>query len=118
MAAWNVLFFQRGAFRPDSSQSAEWNRGAYLVQGLAHCGACHTPENIFGADERGAALQGGEVQGWFAPNITADPSKGLGRWSAQDVVDYLKSDHNAEAGVTGPMAEEIGVSSTRITDPI
>jgi mono/diheme cytochrome c family protein len=116
MAAWNALFFQRDAFRPDSSQSAEWNRGAYLVQGLAHCGACHTPKDIFGADERSADLQGGEVQGWFAPNITGDPSKGLGRWSAEDIVDYLKSGHNAAADATGPMAEEIGFSSTRMTD--
>ncbi len=116
MAAWNALFFQRDAFRPDLSQSAEWNRGAYLVQGLAHCGACHTRKDIFGADERSADLQGGEVQGWFAPNITGDPSKGLGRWSVEDIVDYLKSGHNAAAGATGPMAEEIGFSSTNMTD--
>jgi mono/diheme cytochrome c family protein len=117
MAAWNALFFRSGVFRPDSSQSPEWNRGAYLVQGLAHCGACHTPKNLFGAEERSAALEGGEVQGWFAPNITGDPSKGVGRWSVEDIVDYLKSGHNTEAGATGPMAEEIGFSSARMTDP-
>ena len=108
--------FNATRFGPTLSQSAEWNRGAYLVQGLAHCGACHTPKNIFGADERSADLRGGEVQGWFAPNITGDPSKGLGRWSVEDIVDYLKSGHNTQAGATGPMAEEIGFSSTRMTD--
>ena len=100
MAAWNALFFRRDGFRPDPSQSSEWNRGAYLVQGLAHCGACHTAKNLFGAEERSDALKGGEVQGWYAPNITGDPSKGLGRWSVEDIVDYLKSGHNPAAGAT------------------
>lgn len=116
MAAWNALFFKRGEFRPDLSQSAEWNHGAYLVQGLGHCGACHTPKNIFGADEPSAALEGGKVQGWFAPNITGDPVKGLGRWNVEEIVGYLKTGHNVAAGATGPMAEEIGFSSGRMTE--
>ena len=116
MAAWNALFFKPVRFQPDPSQSAEWNRGAYLVRGLAHCGACHTPKNLFGAEEKSAALQGGEVQGWFAPNITADPAQGVGQWSVEETVAYLKTGHNAAAGATGPMAEEIGFSSTQMTD--
>jgi mono/diheme cytochrome c family protein len=54
IAGWKLLFLRPGAYRPDSSQSAEWNRGAYLVEGLAHCGACHTPRNALGAERRGA----------------------------------------------------------------
>ena len=85
-------------------------------RGPAHCGACHTPKNLLGGDEQSAALQGGEVQGWFAPDITADPASGLGQWSVEDIVAYLKTGHNAAAGATGPMAEEIGFSSARMTD--
>jgi len=72
MAAWNKLYFTPGAFRPDTSRSDEWNRGAYLVEGLMHCGACHTPKNVAGADKSGERLQGYALQGWFAPDITSD----------------------------------------------
>src|SRR6202166_4868865 len=69
MRGWNLLFFRRGEFERNASKSDEWNRGAYLVEGAAHCGGCHTPKNIAGADKRGRAYGGGLVQGWFAPRL-------------------------------------------------
>jgi mono/diheme cytochrome c family protein len=116
MRVWNALFFTPGVYHPDPGKSAEWNRGAYIVQGLAHCGACHTPKNILGADETSRDLQGAQLQGWFAPNITNDGRRGLGKWSAQDVVDYLRTGHNRFAAASGPMAEEVTLSSSQMSD--
>src|SRR5258706_234505 len=67
MRAWNYLFFRPGIFEPNQQKSTEWNRGGYLVTGAAHCGACHTPKNLFGGDRGGPAFGGGRVLGWFAP---------------------------------------------------
>jgi mono/diheme cytochrome c family protein len=116
MRAWNGLFFSQGQFKPDPNKSAEWNRGAYLVQGPGHCGACHTPKNVFGANTDSEALQGGRLQGWFAPNITNDDGKGLGQWSIDDIVAYLKTGHNRITAATGPMAEEIEHASSKMTE--
>jgi mono/diheme cytochrome c family protein len=116
MAAWNALYFKSGEFKPDSAKSAEWNRGAYLVEGLGHCGACHTPKTTLGGDDRGRALQGYVLQGWFAPNITNDNERGLGGWSVADIVAYLKNGHNMTTASTGIMAEEITLSSSHMTD--
>ena len=116
MAAWNALYFRDGEFKPDSAKSAEWNRGAYLVEGLAHCGACHTPKSTLGGDDRGRAFQGYALQGWFAPNITNDNERGLGGWSVADIVAYLKNGHNPSTASTGIMAEEITLSSSQMTD--
>src|SRR6202008_522512 len=66
MRAWNYMFFRPGIFEPNQQKSTEWNRGGYLVTGAAHCGTCHTPKNMFGADKRGQAFNGGLVVGWFA----------------------------------------------------
>jgi mono/diheme cytochrome c family protein len=115
MAAWDRLFFREGVFQPDPNRDADWNRGAYLVTGLAHCGMCHTPKNALGGDEDGQALQGYSLQGWFAPNITDDARQGLGAWSADDIVEYLASGHNRFAAAAGPMAEEVTYSSSRMT---
>ena len=116
MAAWNKLYFTQGAFRRDSSRSDEWNRGAYLVEGLMHCGACHTPKNIAGGDKNGERLQGYALQGWFAPDLTTDKRRGIGAWSADDLVAYLKTGHNRISAATGPMADEVAKSSSRMTD--
>ncbi len=116
MIGWNVLYFAPGAFHPDASKSTAWNRGAYLVNGLEHCGACHTPKNIAGADDSARFLQGNVIEGWFAPNITNDARRGLGRWSEDEVVAYLRSGHNAAAAASGPMAEEVGLSSSAVSD--
>jgi mono/diheme cytochrome c family protein len=116
MRAWNALFFNEGEYKPDPNKSAEWNRGAYLVQGPGHCGACHTPKNVAGADKTSEAFQGAQLQGWFAPNITNDDLKGLGAWSVDDVATYLKTGHNRITAATGIMAEEINFASSKMTD--
>ena len=76
MRVWNFAFFRPGIFEPDQNKSAEWNRGGYLVEGAAHCGACHTPRNFFGAEKRGRKYGGGLVDGWFAPRLDgAEPQR-------------------------------------------
>jgi len=72
---WKILFFRNGRFEPDTSKSAEWNRGAYLAEGLSHCGGCHTPRNALGAEKAGEAYAGGVIDDWIAPALTdANPS--------------------------------------------
>lgn len=115
MRAWNALYFRDDRFRPDPSKSDQWNRGAYLVEGLAHCGACHTPKDPLGGDKSGQALQGYSIQGWYAPNITGDEHNGIGRWSTDEIVAYLETGHNKDAAASGPMAEEIERSSSHVT---
>jgi mono/diheme cytochrome c family protein len=116
MLVWNALYFFKGEFKPDDAKSAAWNRGAYLVEGPGHCGACHTPKTLLGGDETSQAFRGYAIQGWFAPEITNDNRRGLGSWSVQDVAAYLKAGHNRIGAATGPMAEEVSVSSSHMTD--
>jgi mono/diheme cytochrome c family protein len=115
MAGWNWLYFKPAEFRPDPAKSAAWNRGAYIVEGPGHCGACHTPKGLFGADTS-ASLGGASLEGWFAPNITADASRGVGGWSVADVAAYLKTGHNSHSMASGPMAEAIEDSTSKIAD--
>jgi mono/diheme cytochrome c family protein len=116
MLAWNALFFREGEYRPDAGNSAEWNRGAFLVEGPAHCGACHTPKNLLGGDKSSETLQGSQLQGWFAPNITNDARRGLGGWSADDIAAYLRTGHKSAAAASGPMGEEVALSSSHMSD--
>jgi mono/diheme cytochrome c family protein len=116
MAVWDKLFFTPGAFQPAVDKSAEWNRGAYLTQGPAHCGMCHTPKNFLGADKTSERLQGYALQGWFAPNITNDARRGLGSWSVDEVVAYLKTGHNQTGAATGPMSETLNLSTSHMSD--
>ncbi len=111
---WNLLYFKPGELQSDPKRSAAWNRGAYLTEGPAHCGACHTPKTFLGGDQAGHALQGYSLQGWFAPNITNDTARGLSGWSDKDIVEYLQKGHNRFAGASGPMAEEVADSSSKI----
>jgi nicotinate dehydrogenase subunit B len=105
MAGWNALFLDATPYQPQAQQSAEWNRGAYLVNGLGHCGACHTPRNALGAEQGGQAfLAGALVDGWEAPSLTA-LSKAPVPWSADALYSYLRHGHAAEHGAAGgPMA--------------
>ena len=116
MAFWNALNFTPGRFQPNPQKSAEWNRGAYIVEGAEHCGACHTPKNMLGGDKGEQALMGGTLQGWFAPNITDDPHKGIGGWSKDDLVQYFKTGTNRFTLASGPMAEAVTHSTSRIAD--
>jgi mono/diheme cytochrome c family protein len=116
MRFWKLLFMPREGFRPDPSKSAEWNRGAYLVTGLAHCGECHTPRNILYGFSGGRALSGETIQGWTAWNITADPRHGVGAWSADDLVAYLRYGYAPNRGAaSGPMKEAVDYSFSRLT---
>jgi mono/diheme cytochrome c family protein len=116
MQVWNALYFTDGEFRADPQKSAEWNRGAFLVQGPGHCAACHTPKSFLGGDKTSEYLRGSNLQGWFAPDITNDARTGLGHWSASDVATYLKTGHNRVTAATGPMAEVVTYSTSRMTD--
>jgi mono/diheme cytochrome c family protein len=116
MRVWNFLFFRPGIFEPDQQKSAEWNRGGYLVTGLAHCGACHTPKNLFGADKRGRAFGGGLIDGWFAPRLDNADRSGLKSWSVDDVAEYLASGRNARSNAGGLMAEVVKNSTSKMSD--
>jgi mono/diheme cytochrome c family protein len=135
LLGWKKLYFHEGRYTPDASQSAEWNRGAYLVQGLAHCGTCHTPRNSLGGEDMNMAFTGGTYideirdvvedqqitpqEGMFRPwssvNLTSAPS-GIGNWSLDEIVQYLKTGHTNYAGAFGPMSEVINNSTKYLTD--
>lgn len=108
MAGWNLLFNRGGELKPDPARSAEWNRGRYLVDGLGHCGACHTPRNALGAERGGSAyLAGGEAEGWEVPALTK-LSAGPIPWSEAELYAYLKTGTSQHHGAaTGPMAPVI-----------
>jgi len=116
MLAWNELFFTPGSYVADPTRSAAWNRGAYIVEGLGHCGACHEPRNLMGAVERSAGMTGAKVGDWFATNLTPNPETGLGTWSVDQVVAFLKTGGNARMVAEGPMAEVVHNSLQYMTD--
>jgi mono/diheme cytochrome c family protein len=116
VGGWNWLFFDAGTYKPDPARSAQWNRGAYLVQGLGHCGACHTPKNRLGGIETAQRLQGGYGEHWYAPPLTNAPRDGLGNWSAQEIVEYLKTGSNDKSAAGGPMAEVVQHSTQYLTN--
>lgn len=104
MAGWNALFHQPGVFEADTSKSAIWNRGAYLVEGLGHCGACHSPRNALGAEKASAYLAGGFAEGWEAPPLTS-LSRAPIPWSEDELFAYLRTGESRFHGVAaGPMA--------------
>ncbi|MGJ4942296.1 c-type cytochrome [Bradyrhizobium sp. HKCCYLS1011] len=113
---WNYAFLKPGLFEPDQSKTTEWNRGGYLVEGIAHCGNCHTPKNLFGAEKRQRAYGGSRIAGWFAPRLDNAPRGGLARWSTDDIVDYLTTGRNAKSHAAGPMADVIARSTSKM-DP-
>ena len=117
MLFWRELFFTPGFFKPDSSQSASWNRGAYLVEGLGHCSECHSPRNVMGAIEQSKAFTGALVDGWFALNLTSNLRTGLGSWTAQDIANYLKSGkYPGKTTALGPMQEVVHNSTSKLSD--
>ena len=114
---WRVLYFKAGEFVPDPNRSAELNRGAYLVEGLAHCGMCHSGRNALGAEQPSDSLGGAPINGWYAPNISADAQAGIGDWSQDDLFAYLKTGSAPGKGVAaGPMSEVVHTSLSRLKD--
>jgi mono/diheme cytochrome c family protein len=124
MGIWNATFFENERFQADSSQSDEWNRGAYLVEGLGHCGTCHTPRNALGGLQTDQALSGGtyndkveenKIRPWSAVNLTSAPD-GLAAWSEDDLYSYLKTGHGGMGGTFGPMNEVITLSTSQLSE--
>jgi mono/diheme cytochrome c family protein len=106
MFGWRTLYFTEGTFTPDSKRSAEFNRGAYLVQGLGHCASCHSTINALGGSSEDAAFAGGLIplQNWYAPSLTSNQESGLGNWSVPDIAALLKGGVSMRGAVYGPMA--------------
>ncbi|MGA1833706.1 c-type cytochrome [Rhizobium wenxiniae] len=117
MAVWNLLFLDKTRFQPNPAKSAEWNRGAYLADALEHCATCHTPRNAFMAEDASQALAGGSVGSWYAPNITSDKHAGIGGWSDDQLIQYLKTGNvPGKAQAAGPMAEAVENSLQHLSD--
>jgi mono/diheme cytochrome c family protein len=115
---WRTLFFKEGEFKPDPSKSAEWNRGAYLVEGLGHCSMCHTAINALGGSSESQAFEGGLIpmQYWYAPSLTSNKEAGLGDWSVEEITQYLRTGIADRGAVYGPMAEVVYNSLQYLND--
>jgi mono/diheme cytochrome c family protein len=111
IAGWKLLFFRPGEFQPDPTQTAELNRGAYLADGLAHCGACHTPRNALGAEKRDRLFASGEAEGWHAPALNA-ASPAPTPWTKEQLFTYLRQgftpEHGVAAGPMQPVTDNLG----------
>jgi mono/diheme cytochrome c family protein len=115
---WKWMYFDRARFRRDETKSAEWNRGAYLVNHLAHCGECHTPRNALGAPKRALDLAGApDIEGGIAPNITPDEETGIGKWSESAIVDALKIGMLPDGDfVGGAMTDVVNHGTSHLSD--
>lgn len=109
LAVWKWLYFTPGPFQSDPARSAEWNRGAYLVQAMAHCGECHTPRNWLGAPRPDLYLAGNPKgpEGAAVPNITPDRRTGIGRWRRSELADYLQTGMTPEGDFAGDLMAEV-----------
>jgi mono/diheme cytochrome c family protein len=121
LALWNAAFAPTEPYREIPGASPEWNRGAYLVQGLGHCGACHTPRGL--AEQERAYSEAGEpflagapLDHWSSPDLGGDPQSGLGPWSVEDIAGYLKTGHNRLSSSFGTMTEVINSSTQHLSD--
>jgi mono/diheme cytochrome c family protein len=116
MGIWSAFYNPDQRFRPLENRSPEWNRGAYLVEGLGHCGDCHTPRNLAQALDNRHKFEGAVISGWRAYNITPDAVSGIGRWSDAELTAYLSAGHAAGHGSAGgPMAEVVDASLRNMT---
>jgi mono/diheme cytochrome c family protein len=116
MAIWSALFKPGDRFEPIADRTPEWNRGAYLVEAMAHCGDCHTPRNLLQALDNKHKFAGGEAEGWIAYNISSDKDSGVGGWSEDELAQYLASGHAKGRGTaSGPMAEAVDLSFAKMT---
>jgi mono/diheme cytochrome c family protein len=118
LLGWRALYFNEGEYVPDPAQSAQWNRGAYLVQGLGHCSMCHTAINRLGGSSESKEFEGGMIpnQNWYAPSLTSNQEAGLGNWSEKDIADLLQVGVSMRSTVYGPMAEVVYNSLQYLSD--
>ncbi len=118
LVAWRQLYFKEGTFIPDPDRSAQWNRGAYLVQGLGHCNECHVARDSLGGAAGGLPLSGGRipVQDWYAPDLSTGDNGGLQGWRERDIVDLLRTGMSSRGAAFGPMAEVVSQSTQYLQD--
>ena len=118
LIGWRALYFREGEYVADAKESAQWNRGAYLVQGLGHCAMCHTAVTALGGTRESQAFEGGMIpnQNWYAPSLTSNREAGLGNWSIKDISDLLQVGISNRSTVYGPMAEVVYNSLQYLTD--
>ncbi|GLQ52231.1 c-type cytochrome [Dyella flava] len=118
LTAWRAVYFKPGVYQTDPKQSASWNRGAYLVLGLGHCNECHAARGTWGGIVTQAPLSGGEIptQEWYAPDLSTQANGGLQGWSAQDIVDVLKTGQSSKGVALGPMADVVASSTQYLRD--
>ena len=118
LVAWRALYFKPGVYKPDASKSDEWNRGAYLVQGLGHCNECHAERDSLGGIKANQHLTGGQIPqlSWYAPDLSTQEGGGLAGWRAQDIIDLLKTGQSAKGTAFGPMADVVRLSTQHMTD--
>jgi len=118
---WNMVFTGKIGYTPDPAHDEAWNRGAYLVQGLGHCGSCHTPRGLFFQEKalnetRNIYLSGGNLDNWFASSLREEPDSGLANWSPDDIAQFLKTGHNSHATAFGTMVDAVNNSTQYLTD--
>jgi mono/diheme cytochrome c family protein len=122
MAVWNALYFKKGEYTADPDKSASWNRGAYLVLGLGHCGECHTPRGLAGQMKAGSEqdgrhyLAGATLDNWYASPLTGDRETGLHAWSKDEIVEFLRTGRTARVAAFGVMAEVVEKSTQYLID--
>ena len=118
LVGWRALYFREGEYQPNPQKSAQWNRGAYLVEGLGHCGMCHTAVSRLGGSIEAREFEGGMIpnQNWYAPSLTSNREAGLGDWELRDIVDLLQAGVSKRATVYGPMAEVVYNSLQYMSD--
>ena len=113
---WNAMNFDHTPAPQDAAKSPAWNRGAYIVSGPGHCGACHTPKNWLGGDRNDQAYRGNTLDNWFAADLTGDTRSGLGAWSQDDITEYLKTGRNRRATASGSMQDVVEHSTSQMSD--
>jgi mono/diheme cytochrome c family protein len=118
LAGWRMLFFKPGPITPEAGKDAVWNRGRYLAEAVAHCGECHTPRNFLGATEKSVAYSGDPngPDGQKTPNITSDPTTGIGNWSLEDITKVLKTGETPDFDEVGRGMAEVVKGTSRLTD--
>ncbi len=119
LAVWRALYFRADVFEAQPGRTTDWNRGAYLVQGLGHCNACHAARNLLGASGTGQELSGGQIpmQGWYAPSLLQTGEASVSDWPLADVVQLLQTGVSPRGSVIGPMAEVVLHSTQHLSGP-